>query len=178
MLNKLPSINLVKKERKPFLDTFLNWALTIGRVVVMLTELIALSTFLYRFSLDRQIIDLHDKIKQKQTIVNLLKENEYKYRNLQNRLALASELEETGIKPSTIFMDIYKLAPLGVDINTLTVSKNGLKIDTNAQSLPSLTAFINNLNSYPQTLTVNLDKIENRISNATLGVSISVSLKK
>lgn len=177
-IRSLPAINLIKKEKKPFLDTFLHWALTIGRLVVMLTEIIALSTFLYRFSLDRQLIDLHDKIKQKQTIVDLLKDNEYKYRNLQNRIALASELDNTGIKPSSIFIDILNLAPVGFNINTITVSENGLRIDANSQSLPTLTLFINNLYSYPKTDIVNLDKIENRISNATLGVNISAKFKK
>lgn len=178
MVNNLPSINLVKKEKKPFIDTFLHWALTIGRLVVMLTEIIALSTFLYRFTLDRQLVDLHDKIKQKQTILNLLQTDEKKYRNLQNRLALASQFDSVGSKPSSIFMDIFNLSPVGFDINTITISENNVRINGNARSLSTLNLFINNIKSYPQALNVSLDKIENRVSNATLGVSLSVALKK
>ncbi|MDE2025485.1 MAG: hypothetical protein KGJ07_03255, partial [Patescibacteria group bacterium] len=77
------TINLVRGRRPRVLDQFVGWALTIGRVVVILTELIALGAFLYRFGLDRQLVDLHDKIAQEQSIVDLLKQNENSYRNLQ-----------------------------------------------------------------------------------------------
>ena len=68
-----PSINLFKDKNKNFFDLFIKWALSIGRVVVIATEAIALSAFLYRFSLDQQLIDLNDKIVQKQALVKLLK---------------------------------------------------------------------------------------------------------
>lgn len=178
MAKVLPSINLLKKERKPFAETFLHWALTIGRLIVMVTEVIALSTFLYRFSLDRQVIDLHDKIKQKQTIVSLLKESENKYRNLQNRLILSAQLAAVGPQTISLFTNLISFAPSGLIINTLTASNNAVTIDANAQSLSSVTTFIEKLKTHPKIASVSLNKIENRISTATIGVSISLTTKK
>lgn len=177
MVQKLPSINLVKKEKKDFLDTFLHWALTIGRVVVMLTEIIALSTFLYRFSLDRELIDLKDKIKQKQVIVNLLKENEIKYRDLQQRLNAASQLSDKGIKITKLFTDFVSFNQLGLNIDSITFSEKNVKINANATSLQTLSSFIANLKNHPRVNSVSLDKIENKISSAIIGVAITVTLK-
>ena len=52
MENSPASINLVKKNEKSSVDKFINWTLSIGRLIVIITEIIAISAFLYRFSLD------------------------------------------------------------------------------------------------------------------------------
>src|SRR3990167_7632931 len=88
--NTSASINLVRSHMG-LLDQFIKWALSIGRVVVILVELVALATFLYRFTLDRQIIDLREKIKQEQAVLTFLKPREDKYRNIQERLVLSSQ---------------------------------------------------------------------------------------
>ena len=40
------SINLVKGDKDDFLNKFIDWALTIGRLLVIITEIIALSFYL------------------------------------------------------------------------------------------------------------------------------------
>jgi len=87
MSSKPALINLVKGKHKSFFDRFLAWALSAGRVIIIVTEIIALSAFLYRFSLDREIIDLRDNTKQEQKILELFKEQEKTFRNLQERLS-------------------------------------------------------------------------------------------
>ncbi len=69
-------INLLPNKGDSLLDQFLSWALNIGRLLVIITETLALSVFLFRFSLDVQIIDLHDKIKAASRVVENFKESE------------------------------------------------------------------------------------------------------
>ena len=75
------SINLLKG-RVNLLDEIVKWSLTIGRLLIITVELVAFTAFIVRFSLDRTLIDLHDKIRQEQAIVASLKDTEAKYRNL------------------------------------------------------------------------------------------------
>lgn len=174
----LPSINLLRGREKGFFDRFLGWALTIGRVLVILTETIALSAFIYRFSLDRQLIDLHDEIKQKQAIVELLKNNEGKYRNLQERLTTIATLAKEASKTTTVFTDIVSFAPRDVALNALAFSQDSIKIDANASSVASLTSLVKSLRVYPQVTAVSIDKVENKAVSATIAVSITVRLKQ
>jgi len=174
----LPSINLLRGREKGFFDNFLGWALTIGRVLVILTETIALSAFIYRFSLDRQLIDLHDVIGQKQAIVKLLKNNEEKYRNLQERLTTIATLTQEASKTTKVFTDIVSLAPKDVAFNVLAFSQDSVKIDANASSITSLTSFIKSLRVYPHLAAVSIDKVENKTASATIAVSITVTLKQ
>ena len=171
-----PSVNLIKKKKKDFFDRFITWALTIGRFIVILTEVIALSTFLYRFSLDRKLVDLHDSIKQKQAIVNLLKSNEEKYRNLQDRLAVSSNHLDSAKETTKIFTDLFSLAPSDFIFNNIKISEKSVQIDARVQSVNSLTVFIKKLKEYPKFSSVSLDRIENKTSSAIIVVNITARL--
>ncbi len=175
--NKVLSVNLLKTEGKSFFDKFIQWALTVGRILVILTEVIALSAFLYRFSLDRKLVDLHDQIKLKDSYIKILKPNEDKYRNLQERLALALKLNNTSVDTINLLSDIVKFAPTDLVFNSLKVSQDSVRIDANIQSIDSLTTFINKLKSYKPVRLVSLDRIENKTSTATIVISITVVLK-
>lgn len=172
MPNNLSSINLIKNKHIPLFDKFMNWALTAGRLIVIITEVIAVAAFIYRFSLDERLIDLHSAIKNKQTLISLLKQDEDKYRNLQDRIALASNLSEKNTKTNKIVLNIIGLIPQGVRLDSLTFNKDRIAIDANANSVSSLTDFINLLKDYPDIKSVSIDNIENK---PFIGLSVIVT---
>lgn len=178
MPNRPPSINLLKNKQVGFFGGFINWTLTIGRLVVILTELIALSAFLYRFSLDRGLIELRTQIKQKQTIISPLKSNEAKYRNLQDRLYLASNFSSLSMEWNKILRDILNLTPQGITLNNLSLNKNSVNINANARSVSSLVIFTNSLKKYPGIDTLSLDGIEKKQSTNLIIVNITATLKQ
>lgn len=162
MQNSLSSINLIKNKQAPLFDKFMNWALTVGRLIIILTEIVAIAAFIYRFSLDERLIDLHSAIKQKQNLISLLRNDEDKYRNLQDRIALASDLMEKNAKTNKIVFDIVGLVPQGATIENLTFNKDKLTLSANINSVSSLTNFINTLKDYPDIKAVSIDNIENK----------------
>ena len=176
MQKNSPSINLLKRKTS-LVDRFVNWALTVGRLLVILTEIVALSAFIYRFSLDRQLIDLHSKITQEQAIVNYLKDNEQTYRNLQDRLATAANYSTLGVNRFKIFSDIVGFTPEGMSFNNLSLYENRIRIDANVDSVSSLSIFVNSLKNYSAIDTVSIDKIENKPSSAVITISITAALK-
>lgn len=176
MQKKSASINLVKS-KVDYFEEFIKWALSIGRLVVILTEIIALITFVYRFSLDRQLIDLHTKIVQEKTIVSLLKDQEDIYRNLQSRLALASTSSKNSEQKVKIFTDIQKNKPEGVTFNNLSVFEQGIRINAAFNSVSALSNFVNFLKSYSLISSVSIDRIENRSASASIVVGITALFK-
>jgi Tfp pilus assembly protein PilN len=177
MQKKSPSINLVKK-KVDYIDEFIKWALSIGRLVVILTEIVALMTFLYRFSLDQKLIDLHSKIKQEATIISFLKDQEATYRNLQDRLTVAESISEKSQNTVKIYSDIRKNVPTDVNIDNLSIFQEGIRIQSTFRSVSSLSKFVKFLRNYDQISTVSIDKIENKSSNATIVVQLTALLKK
>lgn len=172
-----PAINLFKNKNKNLLDRFIKWALTIGRVIVITTEAIALSAFLYRFSLDQQLIDLNDKIVQKQALVKLLKSNEDIFRNLQDRLTASSELTKNSRNIVTLANDMLTFSSPYLTVNNLFISSNQIKIDAHIESVSSLTNFVNTLKGNSKISSVSIDKIENKITSGIILVGITATIK-
>ena len=176
MGNQPPSINLLRKQES-IIGRFIRWALTVGRLLVIITELVALSAFIYRFSLDSQLVDLRGKITQKQNIIRLLQKNEETYRNLQDRLFASAKLESQTEKITKTFLDVINLAPQDLALHNLSISQNSITIEATTQSAFSLKNYIDSLKNYPGVKSFIVSKIENKISSATLGVSMQVQMK-
>lgn len=171
------NINLAKNRGAPLVDRVINFALSIGRILIILTELIALSAFLYRFTLDRTLVNLHDRIVQKQAIVKLLHDNEVAFRNLQDRLSLSSAIIQQSSQFPKYLTDIIGFAPFDMQISSIAVASDGIRIQATVQSVDSLTNFVNKLKTYPPISTVSLDRIDNKTETATITVSITAFLK-
>lgn len=172
MPNNLPSINLVEDKKKSSFGGFIDWTLTVGRIIVIVTEIIAIAAFIYRFSLDEKLVSLHTAIKQNQTTISSLKNDEDKYRNLQSRIALAKDFSEKGIKTSQTIIDFGKLIPNQAKINSLIFNENQINVIINVDSVSLLADFINSLKSYDGIKSISIDSIENKPS---VGLSVSVA---
>ncbi len=176
MSENFPSINLVKNKQIPFLDKLFNWALTVGRLIVIITEIVAVAAFVYRFSLDEKLVNLHSAVKQKQVLVSLLKNEENTYRNLQGRIALASTLSARSVKVNRIIHNIISTMLQETKINDLTLNNDRITMSTSASSSASLTNIVNSLKSYPDIKSVSIDNIESKPAGGLL-VNITAMLR-
>ena len=174
------SINFLRQKDKGFFDKFLAWALSVGRVIIVLTETVALAAFLYRFSLDQQIIDLHGTIKSKQNIVAAFnrsgKYNEKTFRNLHDRINAAKNLSSKSSQSLSLLSDILSLTA-GTTVNDLTLSQDSIKIDMSISSVGQLQSLVQNLQKNAHVSSVSIDKIENRTSQGLIRVQITAQLK-
>lgn len=173
-----PSINLAKNRGETFLDRFLGWALTVGRFLVILTEGVAMFAFLFRFGLDRQLVDLHDRIKQEEAIVALLKSNEATYRNLQDRLSLAKTIDSQLSSQITTFARLMQMIPSDLSLTNFTYSATDVHLEGEISSLTALDALVNKLKNYPGITSVSIDKIQNKSANGTLVIAITGFFKQ
>ena len=173
---KPASINLLRK-KKTSSDVVLEWALTTGRFIIIVVETIALAAFAYRFTLDRQIIDLHDKIKNKQAIIAYYKEDEEKFRALQNKLAIVKGLDVKSKQVTPVINEIVELARGKAVLQNLTVKQEGVQISATTTSIPLMNSFIESLKSYENTLGVSISQIENKPDTGQISLVIDVQLK-
>lgn len=177
MAKSTNSINLLPGKGDTLLMQFLNWALTIGRLLIILVETLALGTFLYRFSLDWQIGDLKDKIKVQRAIVTSYKSQEDTFRDLQTRLDLLNSLDNESGNTPKILNDIIEMGKGYITFRNIYVSDSLIRIEAQAQSTPPLSAFVNSLKKYREVSGISIDKVENKTSSAEIIVGISAYLK-
>lgn len=170
------SINLLKG-RVNWLDQAIKWALTVGRLLIIIVEFVAFGTFILRFSLDRTLIDLSDKIKQEQAIVASLKDREATYRNLQERLMVASKITDQAQSNKKIILDIFDLTPVEIKFDNFTLQDGKINMAAKVRSTAALTAFLESLRNYPEISSVSVDSIGNSTTDGSLSVGITAVLK-
>lgn len=170
-------INLIPDKGDNLLSQFLSWALTVGRLLIIITETLALSVFLYRFSLDVKIIDLHDKIKATSTIVQSFQSGEETYRNLQARLGFIKEYDTKKDTTLNLLKEVIDLGKNRITFKTLTVTVDSIEVEAQAPSSVALTAFVQGIKNHPEVTGVNIDRVQNSTENGLVTISIVAKLK-
>lgn len=64
-------INLLPEKSKSFTEKILYFALHYLRYIVVITQIVVISVFFFRFTIDQQIVDLKERVNQKQEIIKL-----------------------------------------------------------------------------------------------------------
>jgi hypothetical protein len=118
-------INLLPKNKweKGVIGRLFFWALNIGRYVVVFTELIVISAFLFRFGLDKQLTDVNFDIEQKKTVVMSYGDLEAKWRHLQEQLKQVATAKAAGTDAADILNSISQMTPLDTNYTTINITK-------------------------------------------------------
>lgn len=169
-------INLLKKKDHRSLDTFIRWAITGGRFLVILTETIALGAFLYRFNLDRQIVDFSDKIKAQSVIIESSKPDEDKYRLLLKKLKSASTIDQTSSIAPILFTKIAELTQSPIRFASIQMSEEKINITVSSPDVATLKIYVTSLQNLKELSNVSIDRIDNKTETADIDAAISAEV--
>lgn len=155
------AINLIPKEefRKRSWEKFLSWVLTYGRYIIIGTEVIVLCAFLFRFKLDRELMDLSDEVKKQQTMIESFREIEEQTRALQKHLTTIKLLGKGNPAPTEIMNSLASLTPQDVIFSQLKVSSSKINLSATAFSLGGFSAFLEALKQSKEFKDISLDKL-------------------
>ncbi len=110
---------------------FVNWVLSVGRYIVIFTELIVIGAFLSRFWLDRKNSDLSEKIRQQKAILSSTQTFEREFDLFQTRLNEISQSFEKASRPIDPLIVIAESTPTDVLLSDFKFSEK----DTGAQQV-------------------------------------------
>lgn len=169
------NINLVPKD--PFFDStigrVLQWALSAGRYIVIFTELIVIVSFAARFTLDKDITDLNDKIYNQQIIIDNYGSLEQEFRSIQDRLTELKQINNE-VNIVDIFQDLSKVTPQDVNLEQLTISPTKVTISGNTLSQTSFNLLVNNLQLSGDFFNINISRVESGDNNEP-GIFFNIS---
>ena len=120
----------------------LKWGLSVGRYIVIATELVVILAFLSRFKLDRDLSDLNEAIAEKQAVLAAYSTLETDYRELAGRLGLIKQLRLTGLASQEDISSLEKLTPADVSFGTIRMTETEMELAGRAVSETSLAAFL------------------------------------
>lgn len=173
-------INLAPKD--PFFRTplgkILKWALSVGRYIVIFTEIIVIISFVSRFTLDRQITDLNNTINQKQSVIESFGDLEANVRSTQRLVEEYKQVEQSTAILDT-FPALTQVTPQGISLRQLIIRSNQVSVTGTTFSQENLNTLINNITLSPFFTDVEITKIEtDPQEKSSFSFAISAQLRK
>ncbi len=173
-----PEVNLLpddELEQRPG-GKFLKWALSWGKKIVVLTELVVVLAFLSRFKLDSDVATFSEEIDRRKTIILASQNFETEFRNIQEKV---KKVKATVKTPSlvAIYDIVEQLTPAEVTIDNTTIldRKVSLEGKGNDQNLSTMvTAF----KVSPDFDNVILDKVSKQGQNEEIEFSLTAEYIK
>jgi len=178
MATQRREIELIPKEdweKKP-LGKLLKWALTVGRYIVIITELVVILAFLSRFKLDRDLTNLYEEIEQKQAIVESANDLENNFRFLQKRLLTIKKLEKEQLQAAQILEELGGLTPVDVSLTEFSSSNEEIALSATALSEAGLATFLANLKNSERFNDLVLSQVSSETTKE-FGIQFSLSAK-
>lgn len=154
----------------------LTWALSAGRVIVVLTELIVILAFLSRFWLDRQLTDLNEKIQTQTAIIQASADFEREFRSVQAALTSFSQISKLSPNVSQVLDRVVAALPVEVSLQSLNLTSEILQIKGVSLSEAGVAGFIKNLESEGFTQ-VELTSISAGTETESIGITFGLSAK-
>ena len=168
-------INLVPKD--PFFGTIpgrvLKWALSAGRYIVIFTELVVIISFATRFTLDRQVTDLNEKIATKESSINSYGPLESNFRIAQDKISNYQQVKQDNNIVST-FADISEITPEGIILDELVINTDTIIASGNALSQSAFNLLINNLQISPNFQNITVDTVESNDDSNQPGFAFNI----
>jgi Tfp pilus assembly protein PilN len=173
-------VNLLPKD--PFLNTplgkLLQWALSVGRYLVIFTELVVIVSFASRFTIDRQITDLNTAILQKQIIIQSYGDLEQNVRSAQKKIDSYLQIEQQE-NVTDIFPVLTAVTPPDVTLSDLEMRPGRVNLTGTTPSNLSLGIFLNNLQVSGRFNDVTVERLGTaKETNTGLGFKVEATVKK
>lgn len=141
------------------LGRFLQWSLTVGRYLVVFTELIVILSFGSRFTLDRRVTDLNASILQKKTIISSYGDLEANVREIQKKTESYVQVEQRQ-SLADAFPALTEITPHDVTLTNLTIQPGSVSFSGKTNSTNSLNLLINNLVLSNKFSDVSIEKLQ------------------
>jgi hypothetical protein len=154
---------------------FLKWAVTGGRYIIIVTELIVILAFISRFKLDEDIRKLHEEIAGKVNVLDAELPGEMEFKRVQKRLEIAGKIFQTRYPLTADWKKVVSKVPTQVKLTSLVFGKTAVSLQANAASEQELGLILSGLSADPTWTGVILSQITEQPAE---GIKFSVEIKK
>ncbi len=153
-------INLLATRKEKPLDRVIYFALNYLRYILVITQIVIIAVFFYRFKVDQEIVDLQDSINQKKEIIQVsqplivqAKESAFKLDRVVSLVGKQNTLISSADYLLSIFPEKFFLKRL--ELSSTSIIMNGV-----SQDLESIKVFTNRLKKDGKFKTISLGNMK------------------
>lgn len=163
-------------EEYPLSQKIIAWMANVGRIVIILTELLAFSVFASRLKLDRDLTDLTDAIENRLVIVQNAKDLEKNVKVLQLKLKVIGELRDQQVPTAKVFTLLARTIPKDITLVGLTFEKDELFLIAKTPSATSFSQMVSAIREVNQVSNVQLTAGRFSAREAQYNFSLSLAI--
>jgi len=141
-INLVPGINF---EKLAFRKKLFLWATTTGKVIIVVTELFVLLTFVYRFYLDKNIKEIAEAVDKKANFIENNLQFVDEYNKIQDKVYLITQIKKDLYNHFTPINKIQSIAPVGISILRFDSQKNYLILYAETKGTLQFSSFLETL---------------------------------
>jgi len=153
-------INLLTKKELPAAYKLVYFSLNYLRYIIVITQLVIVFVFFYRFQLDQKVIDLKEAVTQKKEIIQavlpLLSEVEI----IEKKQEAAKAVFEKQEKILSMFKYFVSIFPQGLTLKEMRLSVDSIEVLGVAFLPENLQAFVNLVKKEKKFKKVNIKSIK------------------
>ncbi len=173
------SVNLLPRDafEVSTLGVVLEWALVFGKWAVIVTQLVVMGAFLWRFALDRELTDLRKAIARDVAVVNSYEQVERDFVLAQKQVTQVKTTLAQQQRMLTILDDIQRVTPSDIWYDRITLSSSTLLLTAYSASLSGFGQFLTAVQRDPLFTGVRLEKVESSSARgAQMQFDVSLTL--
>lgn len=159
---KNKSINLLPKDsfESSTIGVVLEWALAFGKWAVIITQLLVMGAFLWRFGLDRKLTNLKREVEHEVAVIKSYAQIEEDFRLLQKRIDYSGETLGRQEEVSELIKLVQSLTPADVWYERMTINPSTISVTAYSASLTGFSRYLSALQNSTKFSGVNVASIE------------------
>lgn len=153
-------INLLQDKEKPFLEKVVFFGLNYLRYIVVITQLIVIIVFFYRFQLDQEVIDLREEVDQKKEIIQVVLPLLNEAVRIDKKTDEIEKILKTQNKFKEMISYVFSLIPQSVRLTNVEVKNQSLDLVGNIDDPQQFQAFFKTLKNDNKFKSIELKSIK------------------
>lgn len=142
------NINLIPQEEVGgTLGQTVHWVLTVGRYLIIATEIIALAAFGLSLKLTIDKNNLNKRIEFAQEVIDSKAEFEKDFREVQSKITNVKTIRAKHFDNHVLLEEFNKLLPQGISLTNLDVNESELSFSGSFPTAAQLHTLVNKFNS-------------------------------
>lgn len=163
-------INLLPEKEKSFEEKIIYFVFNYLRYILVITQLVVIIVFFYRFQIDQQVIDLRESVDQKKEIVKVVLPllDETKRINKKTNEIINILKKQDSFKSSLDY--IFSIIPQSIILTNVEIKNQSFKIVGNAKNSRELQLFFNRLKKEAKFRSIELKNIKKTETDYTFTI--------
>lgn len=152
-------INLFPPKEQTIVDKIIYFSFHYLRYILVITQLVIIGVFFYRFKIDQEIVDLKDSLKQKEEIITVSAPLIRDVRTIDTRVKTISGLATEQTNMEAMLTYVLSRFPADLSLIKMDVNQKGMKFEGSTLRPTVVQLFYNQLKKDKQFGIVKLDSL-------------------